>query len=226
MTDSRGAKGQTRATESASDDIAREDAVERALGRGIAVGLPVVSVLGAVTLGVVASAGSGMLVLAGGALLGAIGLLWASVRTLSGDAPLAAGFDTMAEASKVDLLLEEKRRLLRGLKDLENEHELGKIEGADYQILLARYREEAKAIMRELDGRVAPYREDAERLARDYLQKRGLATASAYESAPTGGVPSVFRIACAQCGISNDGDAAFCKKCGKSLKREERGAKA
>ena len=104
------------------------DEAERTLGRAVALGLPVASVLGAILVGFVASLGSGLLVLAAGALLGAITLVWVSVRTLSGDAPLAAGFQELAaKRHGVDALSEDKRRVLRALKDLENEHELGKI---------------------------------------------------------------------------------------------------
>jgi len=199
----------------------QDDDVERALGRTIALGLPAACILGAVALGVMASIGTALLALAAGALLGAIGLLWASVRTLSGDAPLTVGFDSLtAETPAVDALVEEKRRLLRGLKDLENEHEIGKINDADYQLLLTRYRDEAKLVLRTMDGRVAPFREEAERLARDYLRKHGLA--STEEAKPGAPAPEVTRIACEGCGASNEPDAAFCKQCGSSLSKKER----
>ena len=198
----------------------RDDDLERALGRTVALGLPAVSILVAIALGVIASVGSALLALAAGALLGAIGLLWASVRTLSGDAPLTVGFDSLkAEAPAVDALVEEKRRLLRGLKDIENEHELGKINDADYQKLLTRYREEAKSVLRTMDGRVAPFREEAERLAREYLSKHGLTPAEQAKLASS--ASPTTRIACAECGASNEPDAAFCKQCGSSLRKKE-----
>src|SRR6202011_3280090 len=67
---------------------AAADSAERALGRYVAVGLPAAAVLGAAGLWAYAGPGPGVLVLAAGALLGTIALLWSSVRTLSGDAPL------------------------------------------------------------------------------------------------------------------------------------------
>ena len=51
----------------------------------------------------------------------------------------------------VDALAEQKRRVLRALKDLENEHALGKIDDADYEAIAMQYRDEAKAMMREMD---------------------------------------------------------------------------
>ena len=72
------------------------DEAERALGRAVALWLPVAAALGAIVVGFVASVSSAILVLAAGALLGAIALLWASVRTLTGDAPLSAQLEALA----------------------------------------------------------------------------------------------------------------------------------
>jgi hypothetical protein len=196
------------------------DDAERSLGRAVAIGLPVVTVIGAVAVGLMAGMGSGLLVLASGALLGTIALLWASVRTLSGDAPLQTGFETVAARRHgVDTLGEEKRRVLRALKDLESEHALGKIDDADYEALVARYRAEAKNVMREMDREIGPLRAEAERLAGEYLAKRGLRDGASAEE--TSGEPEPDRAACAKCGTSNESDAAFCKKCGAAMKRGE-----
>lgn len=218
MTDRRKSRASGRARP-ALTRVNDED-VERALGRTIALGLPAACVLGAIAIGVISSVGSALLVLAAGALLGAIGLLWASVRTLSGDAPLTVAFDSLtAETPAVDALVEEKRRLLRGLKDLENEHEIGKITDEDYQVLLTKYRDEAKSVLRTMDGRVAPFREEAERIARDYLSRQGMAAPE--EAKPAAPAPAATRIFCDGCSASNEPDAAFCKQCGSSLKKKE-----
>jgi hypothetical protein len=198
------------------------DEAERSLGRAVAIGLPAVTVVGAIAIGLAAGMGSGLLVLASGALLGTIALLWASVRTLSGDAPLQTGFQTVAARRHgVDALGEEKRRVLRALKDLEAEHALGKIDDADYEALVARYRADAKAVMREMDREIGPLREEAERIAREYLGKRGLvdkaAAAPAEKTEQAEGKPAPDRAACAKCGTSNESDAAFCKKCGATI---------
>jgi hypothetical protein len=203
---------------------ARDDEIERMVGRAFAFGLPIASVITAVAVGAMAGMGSALLVLAAGALLGAIGLFWASVRTLSGDAPLPASFDTLsADRHGVDALVEEKLRLLRALKDLENEHELGKIDDADYKALLADYREQAKAVLRSMDVEVAPFREEAERLARDYLKKRSVPSPDE-QAGPAKRSLRAERMACGACGASNEADAAFCKQCGASMKKEQPGA--
>jgi hypothetical protein len=213
---------------------------ERRLGRGVALGLPAVAWLAAVGAGLLAGVGPALLVLAAGALLGAIALLWASVRTLSGDAPLAQELELSAARRGGGELAEEKRRVLRALKDLESEHALGKIDDADYQAVATRYREEAKSLMRQMDAEVAPLLDEAERVASEYLSRRhpksataasdpNAATAAAVdpESATADGAvdPKVAtagavdaRRACPSCATSNEADAAFCKQCGAAMK--------
>ena len=196
------------------------DEAERALGRMTAIGLPLLSVASAVVVGARASVGSALLVLAAGALLGTIALLWASVRTLSGDAPLPADLEILAlQRRETDALAEQKRRVLRALKDLESEHAIGKIDEADYQTFVARYREEAKAIMRQMDLAASPARAEAERLARDYLAGRGLGSKN--EDVKSDGPVPPERVGCPGCGASNEADAAFCKKCGAAVIRGE-----
>lgn len=201
------------------------DEAERFLGRIVAVGLPVVCVVAAIAVGFAASVGSALLVLASGALLGTIALLWASVRTLSGDAPLPADLEALAAQHRdVDALAEQKRRVLRALKDLEAERALGKIDAADYEAIAMQYREEAKALMREMDRNVAPALAEAERIARDYLVAQGLGPAEAAPAAPVAGPRG--RLTCPTCATSNEPDAAFCKKCGTAMAKtaEERDA--
>jgi hypothetical protein len=195
------------------------DDAERALGRAVVFGLPVVTVLAAIVVGLMSSVGSALLVIASGTLLGTIGLLWTSVRTLSGDAPLPVTLETAAGRTQdVDALAEQKRRVLRALKDIETEHELGKIDDADYEAVAMQYRQEAKALMREMDENAAPAMAEAEKLAREYLAARGLDGKNG-AAPPAKAEPA--RLACAGCGVSNEPDAAFCKKCGAPVRASE-----
>jgi hypothetical protein len=234
------------APSAAKRDGAGEDA-ERALGRAVAIGLPVLSVVCAIVVGFVASVGSGLLVLASGALIGTIALLWASVRTLSGDAPLPADLEALSAQNRdIDALAEDKRRVLRALKDIESEHALGKIDDADYETIATQYRQEAKALMREMDQNAAPGLAEAERIAREYLAKQGLGPSPAPVAGPASrpiigdtrpsriavsevlatsgksekgeGASERGRVACPECATSNEPDAAFCKKCGAAVK--------
>jgi hypothetical protein len=219
MSETKRRKRRPRPVESAGRSREADEA-ERSLGRAVALGLPLLSVVAACAIAVVGSFGSALLVLASGALLGAIALLWASVRTLSGDAPLPADLEMLAgQGHAVDALAEQKRRALRAIRDLESEHALGKIDDADYELFVARYREEAKAVMREMDLAVAPMREQAEKLAREYIERKtAKAAAAPTEPAPSSATSGVARVACAACTTSNEPDAAFCKSCGAAMK--------
>jgi hypothetical protein len=204
---------------------------ERALGRVVSLGLPLASVLGAVLVGGVAEVGSGLLVIAAGALLGTIALLWASVRTLSGDAPLGTGFEALAaQRHGIDALGQEKQRLLRALKDLESERELGKIDEGDYEAVVDVYRADAKRVMRQMDSELAPKRAEAEAIAKEFLAKRARARDEAALPDHHASGPALEddarRRACPRCETSNEPDADFCKKCGASLGSEGESADA
>jgi hypothetical protein len=137
-----------------------------------------------------------VLVAAAVVLVGAIVALWNSVRSLTGDLDLADSWAQLSAESRGSGGLEEqKRAVLRALKDLESEHAIGKIDAEDYALLSQRYRDEAKAILRKLDTAVEAYRGEAEALAMLHLRERGIErttqpvsnvnTAAAAAEAPT-----------------------------------------
>jgi hypothetical protein len=199
--------------------------MERSLARTTSWGLPAATVLGAAGVGTVVGAGPALLVLAAGALVGVIALMWASLRTLGGDAPLAEGFAQATTTTTVHVadVVERKRRVLRALKDLDLEHEVGKIDDADYAKLSTAYREEAKTILRAMDADVEPLRAKAEQMVKAHLKKKGLGEPKADDvpeppTEPSRESPSSpARLACPKCATSNEPDAAFCKKCGAPL---------
>jgi len=204
------------------------DEAERALGRALAIALPTVTVVAFIAMCILYSIGPALLVLAAGTILGVIALLWASLRTLSGDAPLDEGLVAVNVATRgtsSDSPAERKRRVMRALKDLEHEHAIGKLDDADYAQIAARYREEAKEILREMDVEIEPLRAKAEELARAHLAKKGLLEDEAPRSAKARDEEreereedeKPARPLCAKCETSNDADAAFCKKCGAPL---------
>ena len=106
-------------------------------GTGALVGV-LVALVATIVVGMTFGLALAILVLAGCVLAGVITLFWLSVRNLSGDTPLsldealAMGAPTAAE--------EEKRAVLRALKDLEFERSVGKISEQDYLEFSARYR--------------------------------------------------------------------------------------
>lgn len=113
-----------------------------------------------------------ILVLAAGALVGVIATFWASLRTLFGETPLSGADAYAIGAPRAEE--EQKQSVLRALKDLEFERSVGKISEEDYQVLVARYRAEAKRLLRVLDADARPRREQVEALVEDHLRKEGL----------------------------------------------------
>jgi hypothetical protein len=143
---------------------------ERRIAHGVAIGLPLVTVTLATVMGVTIGAPMAILVLAAGMLLGVIGLFWASLRILSGDAPLSPELEALdASAHAVDALASRKKMLLRALKDLDNERALGKLEDDDHEQLSQTYRGELKDVLSRIDASLEPHRKKAEDAARAHL---------------------------------------------------------
>ena len=146
--------------------------LEKKLAEYARIGLPVLTVVIALTAGVVQGPASAILVLAGGALIGVIAIFWASVRTLLGETPLSGADAYALAAPRAEE--ERKRAVLRALKDLEFERSVGKISEEDYVELVARYRGEAKRLLRAMDAEAQPRHERAEALVAKRLRREGL----------------------------------------------------
>ncbi|HEY3500990.1 MAG TPA: hypothetical protein VGK73_40130 [Polyangiaceae bacterium] len=124
--------------------------------------LPVVTIVGAVVAGVTLGIELAILIVASGALLGVVALLWASVQSLTGESPITLEEALGLGAPSVEE--EQKRAVLRALKDLEFERSVGKISEEDYAELSARYREDAKRLMQALDQSSEPARARVDKL--------------------------------------------------------------
>lgn len=130
--------------------------------------------LGAVAAGTVSGAPLFFLVLAAGVLTLIVTVLWSSVQSLTGGSSL--GFEEalgMGAPSKAE---EEKRAVLRALKDLEYERGVGKISPEDYAELSAKYRAEAKRLMQTLDEALGPARAEVEKDIASRLARAGIAS--------------------------------------------------
>ena len=103
-----------------------------------------------------------LLVAAFFALCLVIGFAWVSVQSLSGDSPLT--LDEALTLGQPSVEEEQKRAVLRALKDLDYERSVGKISDDDYRDLSARYREDAKRLIERVDESLTPAREKAEKL--------------------------------------------------------------
>lgn len=170
--------------------------------------------------------GAALILLAGGAL---VLFIWLAFRAVQ----------AVTEPDESSILLElapttaaaRKTAALRALKDLETERGLGNLSDDDYAELEARYREDAKVAMREVDEERRGLRERAEAIAERAIAKALEAPAEKSEEAeidakeekketkeksePAAAPPE--KLACAKCSTPNDPDAAFCKRCGASL---------
>lgn len=161
-------------------------------------------------------------------LVYALGQLYAMVWALSRPERMAqvgqaAGSFTQGE------LRDEKRRLLRAIKELEFDHGMGKLSTGDFETVIATYRLRAIEVMRALEGGATLHPELAKLLA-----ERGKASDVATSpvmlaegdpslgprQASLGPLDETTKL-CSACGRTNDSDARFCKHCGAVLKKDE-----
>jgi len=132
--------------------------------------LPATTIVTAAVAGAVVGIEVSLLVIAGGALVGVIALLWSSVQSLTGESPLSLEEALSLGAPSVEE--EQKRAVLRALKDLEFERGVGKISQEDYVELSTRYRAEARRLMQMLDAGSEKERATIERLVAERLAER------------------------------------------------------
>jgi hypothetical protein len=156
-----------------AEDDGRE--LDGQISRYLQIGLPVATLVCAVVAGVLQGPAAVVLVLAAGALVSVIAIFWASVRTLVGETALSGADAYAIGAPRAEE--EQKRAVLRALKDLEFERSVGKISDEDYQALVAKYRTEAKRLLRLLEEDAQPAREKVEVLVKARLVREGLAEA-------------------------------------------------
>lgn len=152
-------------------------AVERRVNATAKLLLPALVLGGAVFGGFTVGVQGVVLAFASGALLAVIWVLWASLRTFLGETPLEGADAYALGAPRAEE--EQKRAVLRTLKDLEAERSVGKISEDDYQMLVAKYRAEAKRLLRRLDEEAAPRRERIEHLVAKRLRDEGIAASEA-----------------------------------------------
>jgi ribosomal protein L40E len=213
------------------------DELDRKIAKYAKVAIPVATVAVAGATGAIFGTATAILVLAGGALIGVIAIFWSSVRTLLGETRLAGADAYALGAPRAEE--EQKRAVLRALKDLEYERSVGKISEEDYQALIAKYRAEAKRLLRVLDEGTETHREQVESLVAKRFRREGLSNEdgahpyrqpeqTAPQTAPTEPAErkkkgkkrgsteahAPDKRVCQACQTPNDVDAVFCKKCG------------
>lgn len=126
-----------------------------------------------VGIGIWLGAAMGVLALGALALVLVLAFLWQSIAALFGQG------DRLAEESLWLAVpsgeTEQKRAVLRALKDLAFERNVGKVNAEDHALLAARYREEAKRLLRQEDTQAQEWT----RLAEAHLAEQHSAEAHA-----------------------------------------------
>ncbi|HEX4210768.1 MAG TPA: hypothetical protein VHY56_10260 [Candidatus Binataceae bacterium] len=122
-------------------------------------------------------------------------------------APLTEGFLQRKRSANLELMrLEHERELaLQGLRELEFDHEMGKLDESDYQSLKANLENHALTAMRGLEQLAPAPRPTLVRLAP--LRGGGMST-------PANPRPFNF---CPQCGLRAGAGYRFCPGCGIAL---------
>ena len=113
----------------------------------------------------------------------------------------------------------EKQSLLKALKELDFDHEMGKVSKKDFDDIGSIYRARAIRVLRRLDDAGGDYER---MIAADVAKRLKVATpASATASVPESVAAAIAGDGCPKCQTRNDADAEFCKKCGSKLHNSE-----
>jgi ribosomal protein L40E len=110
----------------------------------------------------------------------------------------------------------EKALVLRSIKELEFDRAMGKVSPKDFDEMAGRLRARALMLMKQIDAGGSGYREMIERELQARLKKSDPRRVGSSDQATSARSERALQ-ACVSCGTTNDPDAAFCKRCGKSL---------
>ena len=144
-------------------------------------------------------------------------LAFRAAQALVKDAPVREAGEVVTGGRRKELE-REKQSLLKALKELDFDHQMGKVSDKDFADIGSTYRARAIRVMRQLDDAGRDYeamieKEVAERAARE-TGDRQPATGNRQPTA------AADPAKCGKCATKNDVDAEFCKKCGNKLVRE------
>jgi hypothetical protein len=146
--------------------------------------------------------------------------LWPLVAPDAGEETEIVGGRTRASLER------DKTLVLRSIKELEFDRAMGKVSDADFADMMARLRERAIGLIRQLDS--GGYRDVIEQ---ELALRLGQKSVAAAEPAPAvvpdvavssaavaeSSVETVQAVRCASCRTLNETDAKFCKNCGSRL---------
>jgi hypothetical protein len=146
-----------------------------------------------------------------GALLGACALIYKAAQAFQ-LGPSAADLEplaTVGERRRADLD-RERKALLKAIKEVEFDRDMGKLDDADAEVVISRYRARAREVIKLLDGDTAYETQVEKELARRMADAPPPPAAAKPQVAPA--------PVCKGCQTVNDNDAEFCKKCGGKLR--------
>ena len=154
------------------------------------------------------------LVMATLALGWVVWLAFRAAQALTKDAPVAEAGAVVTGKRRKELE-REKQALLKALKELDFDHQMGKVSDKDFADISSTYRARAIRVMRQLDDAGRDYEA---MIAKEVAER---AKKSTVDSPPSTAVaPAADPTRCPKCATKNDSDAEFCKKCGGKLVRE------
>ena len=143
-------------------------------------------------------------------------LAFRAAQSLTKDAPVVdAGAVVTGKRRKE--LEREKQALLKALKELDFDHQMGKVSDKDFAEIGSTYRARAIRVMRQLDDAGRDYEAMIEK---DVAARVGKETGDRQPATGNRQPQSVATDGCGKCGTRNDADAEFCKKCGSKLVRD------
>lgn len=99
-----------------------------------------------------------------------LALLWVSIQQLDERSNMSV--EDALHLAQPTAAEEQKRAILRSLKDLEYELSVGKISREDFTTLSAQYRERAKELISAADESLAEWRREAEQLFEKEWEKQ------------------------------------------------------
>lgn len=112
-----------------------------------------------------------LLVIAACLLVLAFFLFWQSLGELTNEEPLS--LEEALELAAPERREQEKVSVLRGLKDLEQEHRFGKISDVEFAAESERLRHQAKRLLSSFDESIKSRRTQVENRIKRFLKERG-----------------------------------------------------
>ena len=135
--------------------------------------------------------------------IGAAAVGFVLYPVFSGAAP--AGEVVSRRATELARMAEKKARIYESIKDLDFEHDAGKVSDSDYQQVRGDYLSQAAAVVAAMDNLASKKRKRA---------ANGPFSATEKEAAAA---ETVEERACVACGQQNPHEARFCFRCGSEI---------